>query len=171
VAGSVAAQQLDTVAGAVEALGEKLDECVVGGGIDGRGGHFDAQFGAERVADFVGGGARLEFDREQDAVGLNAKESGHSHKSEMNGGRERAARLDYYSRMMMFSSSTLFASLVWGSIGLGIAIYGKKQRAIAPLAGGILLMGISYLIGSALVMSLVGVSLLAGIVWAGKHLD
>jgi hypothetical protein len=73
--------------------------------------------------------------------------------------------------MMMFSSSTLFASLVWGSIGLGIAIYGKKQRAIAPLVGGILLMGISYLIGSALLMSLVGVSLLAGIVWAGKHVD
>jgi hypothetical protein len=72
---------------------------------------------------------------------------------------------------MMFSSSTLFASLIWGSIGFGFAIYGKKQRATAPLVGGILLMGISYLIGSALLMSLVGAVLVAGIVWVGRHFD
>ena len=66
-------------------------------------------------------------------------------------------------------SSTLFASLIWGSIGLGFAIYGKKQRATAPLVGGILLMGISYVIASALLMSLVGVALVAGIVWKGRH--
>ena len=71
----------------------------------------------------------------------------------------------------MGNSSTLFASLIWGSIGLGFAIYGKKQRATAPLVGGILLMGISYLIDSALTMSLVGVVLVAGIVWVGKHVD
>jgi hypothetical protein len=71
----------------------------------------------------------------------------------------------------MFNSSTLFASLIWGSIGMGFAIYGKKQRATAPLVGGILLMGISYLIGSALLMSLVGVVLVAGIVWVGRHID
>jgi hypothetical protein len=68
-------------------------------------------------------------------------------------------------------SSTLFASLIWGSIGLGFAIYGKKQRATASLVGGILLMGISYLIGSALVMSAVGVVLVAGIVWLGRRFD
>jgi hypothetical protein len=68
-------------------------------------------------------------------------------------------------------TSTLFASLIWGSIGLGFAIYGKKQRAAAPLVGGIALMGISYLIGSALVMSLVGVALVAGIVWYQRHFD
>jgi len=66
-------------------------------------------------------------------------------------------------------SSTLFASLIWGSIGLGFAIYGKKQRAPGPLVGGILLMGISYFIGSALTMSLVGAALVAGIVWFAKH--
>jgi hypothetical protein len=69
----------------------------------------------------------------------------------------------------MFNSSTLFASLIWGSIGLGFAIYGKKQRSVVPVVGGILLMGISYLIGSALVMSLVGMGLVAAIVWVGKH--
>ncbi|MEI7940358.1 MAG: amino acid transport protein [Verrucomicrobiota bacterium] len=72
---------------------------------------------------------------------------------------------------MMDISSTLFASLIWGSIGMGFAIYGKKQRTTVPLVGGILLMGISYVIGSALVMSLVGVVLVAGIVWVGRYVD
>ena len=71
----------------------------------------------------------------------------------------------------MFNTSFLFASLIWGSIGVGFAIYGKKQRAPAPLVGGILLIAISYLISSALLMSLVGVALVAGIVWVGRYVD
>jgi hypothetical protein len=67
--------------------------------------------------------------------------------------------------MNLGNSNFLFASLIWGSIGMGFAIYGKRQRAAGPLLGGILLMAISYFIGSALVMSLVGAALVAGIVW------
>ena len=171
VARGVAAHKFDAVAGAVQALGEELDERLVGGGIDGRGGDFDAEFVAERVADFIGGRARLELHRQEDSVGLNAKEAGHAHWLKMNCGRARPGKLEYKRRKTMGISSTLFASLIWGSIGLGFAIYGKKQRATAPLVGGILLMGISYLIGSALLMSLVGVVLVAGIVWVGRHID
>ena len=89
----------------------------------------------------------------------------------MDSGRARRLKLEYKLRKMIGISSTLFASLIWGSIGLGFAIYGKKQKAVAPLVGGILLMGISYLIGSALIMSLVGVALVAGILWAGRYVD
>ena len=71
----------------------------------------------------------------------------------------------------MGNTSSLLASLIWGSIGMGFAIYGKKQKALAPLVGGILLMGISYLISSALTMSLAGIGLVAGILWAGKYFD
>jgi hypothetical protein len=71
----------------------------------------------------------------------------------------------------MFNASFLFASLIWGSIGVGFAIYGKKQRAVVPLVGGILLIAISYLISSALVMSLVGALLVADIVWVGRYVD
>jgi hypothetical protein len=67
--------------------------------------------------------------------------------------------------MNLGSSSFLFASLLWGSIGMGFAIYGKKQRATGPLVGGVALVAISYFISSALVMSLVGAALVAGIVW------
>jgi hypothetical protein len=73
--------------------------------------------------------------------------------------------------MNIGSSGFIIASLIWGSIGMGFAIYGKKQRATAPLLGGVLLMGVSYLISSALVMSLVGLALVAGIVWYQRRDD
>jgi hypothetical protein len=69
----------------------------------------------------------------------------------------------------MGNSSYLFAALIWGSIGLGFAIYGKKQQAMVPLVGGIVLMGITYFISSALYMSLVGLLLVVGIFWFGKY--
>ena len=54
----------------------------------------------------------------------------------------------------MFNASFLFASLVWGSIGFGYFIYGKKQGSWIPLAGGILMMIASYFVDSALLMSI-----------------
>jgi hypothetical protein len=54
---------------------------------------------------------------------------------------------------------------------MGFAIYGKKQRATAPLVGGVALVGISYVIGSALLMSLMGAALVAGIIWYQRHYD
>lgn len=71
----------------------------------------------------------------------------------------------------MLNSSVLFASLIWGSIGLGFVIYGKKQKSLVPWVGGLLLMGISYLISSALVMSVLGILLVAGMVWAVRYVD
>jgi hypothetical protein len=57
----------------------------------------------------------------------------------------------------------LFASLLWGSIGIGFCIYGKKQRSAPPWIGGIALIAISYLIRSPLWMSLASVGIIAGI--------
>jgi len=62
-----------------------------------------------------------------------------------------------------FTSATLFAALIWGSIGLGFFIYGKKQKSFAPLLGGLALMGITYFIGSALWMSIAAVAIIAGV--------
>jgi hypothetical protein len=55
----------------------------------------------------------------------------------------------------MFSASFLFASLLWGSIGFGYSIYGKKQQSLSAMVGGILMMVVSYFISSALLMSLI----------------
>jgi hypothetical protein len=61
----------------------------------------------------------------------------------------------------MFSTNSLFASLLWGSVGLGYFIYGKKQSAWIPMVGGVAMMAISYLVSSALLMSLLSVGLMA----------
>ena len=61
--------------------------------------------------------------------------------------------------------NTLWASLFWGAIGSGFAIYGKKQGAMVPLFGGLAMIGASYFCASALVMSLVSLALLAAIWW------
>ena len=58
------------------------------------------------------------------------------------------------------SASFLFASLIWGSIGAGMAIYGKKQRSGIPLGGGLAMVGVSYFISSAVLMSLASVGIL-----------
>ena len=68
------------------------------------------------------------------------------------------------------SSGTLIASLIWGSIGTGFAVYGWKQKDTITLIGGIALIAISYFIGSPLMMSIVGTALVAGTIWAKKNL-
>jgi hypothetical protein len=63
----------------------------------------------------------------------------------------------------MFNANFLFASLIWGSVGLGYFIFGKKQSSWIPMIGGILMMAVSYLVGSALVMSLLCAALMAAV--------
>lgn len=64
----VPANDLHRTAGAVEFIGQQIDQSLIGGGIDWRRGHFDFQLMAERFADFIFGGARLNFDGEANAV-------------------------------------------------------------------------------------------------------
>ncbi len=70
---------------------------------------------------------------------------------------------------MNFDSNSLFASLLWGSIGSGFAIFGKKQGEPITLFGGIALVAISYFIESALIMSLASAALIAGIFWLRRR--
>ncbi|MEO6035134.1 MAG: hypothetical protein ABIQ35_07760 [Verrucomicrobiota bacterium] len=59
------------------------------------------------------------------------------------------------------NANTLVASLIWGSIGTGFFIYGKKQRSMIPLFGGIIMVGLSYFVASAFGMSVSCLVLLA----------
>jgi len=69
---------------------------------------------------------------------------------------------------MFISAHSLIASLIWGAVGMGFFIYGKKQQSMIPLFGGLLLIGISYFIESALYMTLAAIALLGGIYWLKK---
>ncbi len=70
---------------------------------------------------------------------------------------------------MDFDSSFLFASLLWGSIGVGYYIYGKKQGVTMPLIGGIVMIAVSYIVSGWLLMSLLSIALIAAMHWLMKR--
>ena len=59
------------------------------------------------------------------------------------------------------STATLLWGVLFGSIGLGFFLYGKKQRAIVPLVCGLVLMVFPYFISNAVGLVLVGILLIA----------
>ena len=61
----------------------------------------------------------------------------------------------------MIEPSTLMWGLVFGSIGLGFFIYGKRQKAIIPLFCGIGLMIIPYFIPNVYLLVPGGIVLIA----------
>jgi len=56
----------------------------------------------------------------------------------------------------MESESMLIWGMVFGSIGLGFFIYGKKQKAIVPLVTGIALFIFPYFIPDITMLVIVG---------------
>lgn len=65
--------------------------------------------------------------------------------------------------ILNFDASFLFASLLWGSIGVGYWIYGKKQREMMPMIGGAAMVGVSYFVSSWLGMSLLCLALMVAV--------
>lgn len=63
--------------------------------------------------------------------------------------------------MNLLSAKWLVASLIWGSVGLGYCIYGKRQQSWVPFAAGGLMMVVSYFVASAVLMSLICAALMA----------
>ena len=59
------------------------------------------------------------------------------------------------------TASSLFLGVLFGSIGLGFFIYGRKQRKVVPLLCGLVLMIVPYLIPDNLLLFLAGAVLVA----------
>ncbi len=68
-----------------------------------------------------------------------------------------------------FGPDMLLSSLVWGAVGAGCVLYGKKQSDAVPLIGGLALVAVSSLIPSALYMSVFSLLLIGGMVAAKKQ--
>ena len=64
---------------------------------------------------------------------------------------------------------SLFASVVWGSVGLGFLIYGRKRRRPVPAIGGIALMAVSYFM-KPMTLSLSGIAIIAAIYYLSKRM-
>ena len=64
----------------------------------------------------------------------------------------------------------LIASIIWGALGTGYFIYGKKQSSAPALLGGIALVAISFFLAdSALWMSLAGVAIMCGVYYWSRQ--
>jgi hypothetical protein len=59
------------------------------------------------------------------------------------------------------NTSSLFWGLLFGSIGLGFLIYGRKQRAVVPLICGLALMVFPYFVSNSILLVVIGVALMA----------
>jgi len=56
----------------------------------------------------------------------------------------------------------LFLSIIFGAIGMGYFVYGKKNARLVPMIAGMALCGFPYFVSSGLVMILVGTALTLG---------
>ena len=61
----------------------------------------------------------------------------------------------------MGSTAVLLWGLLFGAIGFGFFLYGKKQKAVVPLITGIALCVVPYFIANVYAFVLVGVVLMA----------
>ncbi len=59
------------------------------------------------------------------------------------------------------SAASLIWSVLFGAIGLGFFIYGKKQTSIVPLACGVALMIFPYIVSNLWLMLIIGAALMA----------
>ena len=59
------------------------------------------------------------------------------------------------------STSLLLWGLLFGTVGLGYFMYGKKQRAVVPLVCGLVLMVFPYFVSNTILLVAIGVALMA----------
>ena len=59
------------------------------------------------------------------------------------------------------STSLLVWGLLFGAIGLGFFIYGKRQKAMVPLFCGLGLMAVPYFVTNTIALVAAGVALIA----------
>ena len=71
---------------------------------------------------------------------------------------------------LLGDTNSIIASVIWGAIGSGFAIYGYKQKAMIPLFGGIAIVAGSYFFAtSALIMSLFSIAAIVAIFWLKRN--
>lgn len=58
-------------------------------------------------------------------------------------------------------SQSLIWGVIFGSIGLGYFVYGKKQKSVVPLVAGLVLMVFPYFVSDTVLLVIIGVLLSA----------
>ncbi len=63
----------------------------------------------------------------------------------------------------MFTASNLFGQILFGAIGMGAFVYGKKAAQFRPMLIGVALMAFPYFIGETWILYTVGTLLTGGL--------
>jgi hypothetical protein len=71
--------------------------------------------------------------------------------------------------MDLLNQNFLWASMIWGAIAGGYLVYGWRQKAAIPFVGGVVMTAASFLISSALLMSLACLALMFAVYWLLKQ--
>jgi hypothetical protein len=59
------------------------------------------------------------------------------------------------------NTATLLWGLLFGSIGLGFFVYGRRQKAVVPLLAGLALMIFPYFVANTIALVTLGIALMA----------
>jgi hypothetical protein len=59
------------------------------------------------------------------------------------------------------NTSSLLWGLLFGSIGVGFFVYGKRQRAVVPLVCGVALIIFPYFVANSILLVAIGAALVA----------
>ncbi len=70
------------------------------------------------------------------------------------------ARCQPFSLTYFMNTALIFWGLLFGSIGMGFFVYGRKQRATVPLVCGVALMVAPYAISDPSLLLAVGIALM-----------
>jgi len=63
----------------------------------------------------------------------------------------------------VFTASNLFGQILFGAIGMGAFVYGRKSEQLRPILIGVALMAFPYFVGATWVLYAVGSFLTAGL--------
>jgi hypothetical protein len=65
----------------------------------------------------------------------------------------------------LFNQHFLWASCIWGAIASGYMVFGWRQKTMIPFLGGLVMTAASFLIMSALLMSLASLAIIFAVWW------
>ena len=77
-------------------------------------------------------------------------------------------QIDPMNLHSMLNENFLWASVIWGGVGSGYLVYGWKQKAAIPLAGGAAMTGASIFL-PALPMTFASLAIIGLVYWLLKH--
>ena len=65
-------------------------------------------------------------------------------------------------------TNSLLTSMLFGTIGGGYALYGKKQGATVPLVGGLAMIAVSTFISAPMLLAAVSLAIMGGVFYLGR---